>query len=394
MIPEQLFFLNLLSDHINRRKTTCFSESFDWNKILYYAQIHQVEGIVYYQCKNFLPDEFKICLEDKYGSSLSIYANQEYYIRKIKSKLNAAHIECFVVKGFPVASYYPFPPLRTMGDTDLVVHLEDRQRVHEILLEQGYVNESCSEGKEWVYFIDKYVLELHYGLIYSEAINSKIHEEYFFKYWDYVHNGVLDWNYHFIYLILHLRKHLMNRGVGFRQFLDIAVITRNNIELNWGWIEEQLVKLNLVEFSRTVFALNESWFDVMSPIQIRDLDIPFFDLATEQIFKNGVFGLDNYDNKDNFTVNNVRKSNHSKFSMFVSAVHLVFPDYSSLITDPKYSFIKGKKWLLPFAWIYRIIRGSKKDHLSRNVSTVKSAFVSKETINKREEYLKQWGLIE
>lgn len=394
MTLEQTLFLDLLSDHINKRKTCCASNFVDWERVLYFAQIQQVEGIVFHQCKSFMPEDVKCFLQDKYYSSIDVYAKREYLAKKIMESLREKSIDGFIVKGFPVASYYPLPPLRTMGDTDIVVHSEDRNRVHMLLLEQGYILESNFEDREWIYYKDKFELELHDQLIYNEAINRRSHEVFFVNYWDYVHNGVLDWNYHFIYLILHLRKHLMNYGVGFRQFMDVAVVTKNNVELDWKWIEEQLVNLDLIAFSKIVFALNERWFNVKSPIKIQELDESFYEIATEQIFNNGVYGFDNEENKDNLAVNNARKGKSAKASMINSAARKIFPSYSEMVSVPKYSFIKGKKWLLPIAWIYRFFNSSDRKRFSDKMSDVKSSFVSKETLEKREEYLKQWGLDE
>ena len=389
---EQSFFLKLLSDHLNRRLTNISSENIDWRLILHYAQIQQVEGIIFSQCKSFLPNDVRIQFQEKYSASLFYYANREYYVKAIIKSLKANQINFFIIKGFPVASLYPIPALRTMSDTDLVVQTKDRRRVNDILLSQGYINTSHRKNREWIYYKDKYELELHDRLIYNEAINSVIHEDFFGNAWDYVHNAVLDWNYHFLFLILHLRKHLMNCGVGFRQFLDIAVVTNNCRDLDWDWIEEKLVKLNLIDFSKIVFALNESWFDIKSPIHISTLDSTFYERVTEQVFNNGVFGFENEENKANVVINNARKSKNAKKYMFTTAFHTLFPSYSKMITVPEYSFLRGKGWLLPFVWIYRIIRGVKHSNFSRNVIIVKSSFVSNETLEQREEYLRQWGL--
>ena len=394
MTLEYSFFVNLLSDHVNKRKTSCPSETIDWVQVLYFAQIQQVEGIVFHQCKAFLPEDIKNSLQDKYYSSIVVYAKREYLAKELLKSLREKSINAFIVKGFPVASYYPLPPLRTMGDTDIVVHSEDRNRVHVLLLEQGYISESNFEDREWIYYKDKFELELHDQLIYSEAINRRSHEALLMKFWDFVHNGELDWNYHFIYLILHLRKHLMNCGVGFRQFMDVAVVAKNKVELDWKWIEDQLVNLDLIAFSKIVFALNERWFDVKTPIQTQTLDEPFFEIATKQVFNNGVYGFDNEENEYNLAVNNARKGKSAKASMFASAARKFFPRYSEMVSVPKYSFIKGKRWLLPFAWIYRFCNNSDRKSLSDKMSVVKSSFVSKETIEKREEYLKLWGLDE
>ena len=392
MTLEQEFFLKILSEHITRRSSSQPAESVDWNLVNYFACIQQVEGIVFSQCKGFLPKDIYSQLQDKYCASMQCYANQEYYLKILKGELKTLNIECFIIKGLTVASFYPLPALRTMSDIDIVVHPEDRSIVHRILLDLGYDNISRKKNREWVYYKGKYELELHDRLIYSSPTNRLVYDEYLKSFWDYVHNGMLDWNYHFIYLILHLRKHLMTSGVGFRMFMDIAVVAKNYSCLNWNWIEEQLVKLELLQFAKKVFALIEMWFGVQSPIKVDDLSLDFYNMVSEQIFNNGVFGFNNPDNRINLVVNSARKSKHAKFFMLKSAIRSIFPSYSSMVSVPMYRFIKNKKWLLPIAWIYRIIKGSSGSDFKQNISTVKSSFVSDKTIKKREEYLRQWGL--
>ena len=394
MTIEQALFLNLLSDHLNQRKSLNPSTRIDWKVILYYAQIQQVEGIIFQQSKGFLPNELSTLLQNKYYLSIDSYTKREYLVKTLKKSLSAENIDCFIVKGFPVAYYYPLPPLRTMCDTDLVVHSENRHRVHEILLGLGYTNVSHRKNREWIYYKDVFELELHDKLVYNESINRKVHVNFLMSFWDYLRNGELDWSYHFIYLIIHLRKHLMNCGVGFRQFMDVAVVMRNCDFLDWNWIEEQLNKLELIDFSKTVFAFIETWFDIKSPLQSKVLDNGFIELVTEQVFNNGIFGFDNDENKNNTVVNNVRKSKNAKAYIITTALHTVLPSYNKMITIPEYSFLIGKKWLLPWAWFIRIIKGINRSRISENANVVKASFVSSETIEKRELYLKQWGLDE
>ena len=169
---------------------------------------------------------------------------------------------------------------------------------------------------------------------------------------------------------------------------------RNCDFLDWNWIEEQLNKLELIDFSKTVFAFIETWFDIKSPLQSKVLDNGFIELVTEQVFNNGIFGFDNDENKNNTVVNNVRKSKNAKAYIITTALHTVLPSYNKMITIPEYSFLIGKKWLLPWAWFIRIIKGINRSRISENANVVKASFVSSETIEKRELYLKQWGLDE
>lgn len=56
MTAEQTFFIGVLADYLNKRKTQA-QDSLDWSVVLSYAQNHQVEGIIYFQCKYFLPPD-------------------------------------------------------------------------------------------------------------------------------------------------------------------------------------------------------------------------------------------------------------------------------------------------------------------------------------------------
>lgn len=392
MTLEQSYFLSVLADHIHGRSTTTPSETLNWHEFLRLGRIHQLEGILYHQVRGFLPPKYENLLTQKYGATVYYYANRSLMVKLLTDELQAQHIPFFIIKGAAVADNYPVPALRTMGDTDLVIHTEDRQRVHEIFLSQGYANVSHFEDREWIYYKNQMEFELHDNLIYSEVINRKEHEEYLKDFWKYVHDGVLDWNYHLLFLFLHLRKHLMNSGVGFRQFMDVALTTKNNKDLNWVWIEAELDKLGMLSFAKTVFALNHIWFDVEPPIQVKELETAFIEEATELVFRNGVFGFHNAENRENAAVNIARRGKNAQLAMTFSAFRKVFPSYQALCAVDHYRFLKGKPFLLPVAWIYRFFRGISRHRLGDNIHIVKSSFTSAETIKKRSAMLEQWGL--
>ena len=184
-----------------------------------------------------------------------------------------------------------------------------------------------------------------------------------------------------MFLILHLRKHFMNSGVGFRHFFDIAVLTSRGPEFNWNWIKDELEKLNLWAFTERVFALNEYWFDVKPPVAINPPPLSFFTSATELIRKNGIFGFDNEENASLAAVNATRGEQNKRIGMIKSAMRGLFPPYKNLITVSHYAYLKNKLWLLPFVWIHRALR-----------SIAASSFADKQTIQKREAVYKEWGL--
>ena len=392
MTLEQSFFLSILADHINGRSSAALRETLNWDELLRLGRIHQLEGVLYHQVRGFLPPKYENLFMQRYGATVYYYANRSLMAKHLTDELRAQNIPFFIIKGAAVADYYPVPALRTMGDTDLVIHTEDRQRVHEIFLSQGYSNESRIEDREWIYYKNQMEFELHDNLIYSEVINRKEHEEYLKDFWKYVQDGVLDWNFHLLFLLFHLRKHLMNSGVGFRQFMDVALTAKKNKDLNWAWIEEELDKLGMLNFAKTVFALNRIWFDVEPPFQVKELQASFIEEATELVFRNGVFGFHNAENRENAAVNIARRGKNAQIAMAFSALRKIFPSYHALCVVEHYRFLKGKPWLLPIAWIYRAFRGISRHQLKKHIPFVKSSFTSTETIKKRSAMLERWGL--
>lgn len=114
-----------------------------------------------------------------------------------------------------------------MGDTDIVV--DDLGKAHNFLLDIGFKNVSKNKGKEYQYSKQNIEFELHDRLVYEGVTNRDSITEFLNDYSDYAANGKLDDSFHFIFVLNHLRKHFMNSGVGFGRFIDITILTKNNL---------------------------------------------------------------------------------------------------------------------------------------------------------------------
>lgn len=398
MTREQEFFLQVLSDHLNGRATNP-PDGLDWPQIAKYAKSHEVEGIVYHQCKDYLSKHDDLAsvndrLSKATAAAVFYYANRTAMMEQLKTALNAENIPYFIVKGAEVAQFYPVPAYRTMGDTDLVVHTEDRERVHEIMLAQGYENVSKFPDREWQYYQNKMEFELHDHLVYSEVVNVDKHTAYFNNFWKYVGDGELDWGFHFMFLLLHLRKHFMNSGVGFRQFMDLAVVADAKRDaVDWTWVENELNRLDLLRFAESCFGFCKRWFGTQASLPVAEPEDGFFEAATEKIFIDGIFGFENEENRSNTAINTARKSSHPKLlTMLGTAIGKVLPGYQTLIKSEHYAFLVGKPLLLPAAWIYRIFRGIFRGKTGVGVRLVGESFASKEAYDKRDNMLNKWGL--
>lgn len=388
MTETQRFFIRILADHLNQRPTIA-QEQIDWQELLTLSENHAVNGIVFVQCKSFIPDPFKSTLEHKYVAEYSSYQNRVHLYISISAAFSAEDIPFFAVKGLGVATCYPNPALRTMGDCDIVIQTQDKQRAHDVLLSLGFKNYSTGEH-EWVYFKNGLEFELHHNLLYDEIGNSKEAKSFCDKAAEYCNliegsKYRLDWSYHYIFLLLHLHKHLIHSGIGFRQFMDLYVVEKS-VDLNRAWIDDQLSKLSLLSFKNKCMELIRYWFD---EIEETEQNI----LLTEKILGNGVFGFDDPTNKDNRKADvMIITSLPLPITRIKTFLGSVFPSYSNMRGVPYYSFLNGRPYLLPAFWIYRLYRAVKYGMIDNGKRMIDESLVSKEDIENRKKELQKWGL--
>ena len=371
MTKEQVLLIQVLSDFIQNRETPV-PEGVDWDCLIALSGRQQVEGIVYLQCKENIPAEYRFEMMKAQMLALHFYENRVHFLELFRQKAAEEKIDFFVVKGTAAAAFYPVPAQRTMGDTDIVVHTEDRDKIDTIMKELGCENHSNFEDREWIYFKDKMLFEVHDHLLYSETVTEEKHARFFNDFWKYYQDGALDWSFHFLFLLVHLLK--------------------NNPNLDWNFITESLKKLQLLDFAKVCFAFIERWFGIKAPIETAEIEEDFYEASTEKIFADGVFGFDNDSNLKNDAVNRARNSKNGFFSMILAFLRRLFPSYSSMILSGNYPFLKGKAFLLPFAWIYRFYRGIRYHYVDDGKKLAKNSFVSSKQLEERVDMLEKWGL--
>ena len=389
MTREQSAFIQILSDHLNGSRTEEM-HGLDWNVLLEYARSHQVTGIVYAQAKAFIPPEVLGSFRNETFATCLLQASREEAMAEIGRMLAGAGIPYFVVKGPLVAELYPVPELRAMSDVDLVVHPEDREACHRLLEQAGYRCATRQSDREWQYYRNSLEIELHDRLVYKEAVNDKGQEEYFNACWEHVTDGRPDWNFHLLFLVFHLRKHLMNSGVGFRQFMDLAVAAEK-AAIDWNRFRKDLAVTGMLDFAQNCFGFLDRWFGIRTELS-KAIDDGFYDSATQKIFADGIFGFDNEENSGSEVINRIRKKRFPKLGMIRMAMCQVFPSRSKLENVPPYTYLQKSRLLLPVAWVHRMIRGNIKKKEKDLMVSIRQSFTTSESIDKRKEMLQKWGL--
>lgn len=385
---EKRFFLSVLADHLNRRKTPAPEGSLDWNAVLTLAEQHEVRGMVYHQCQAFLPELYRARFSQLYAAELYYYQNRLALFRDISSALTAANIPFFTVKGLDAAALYPLPALRTMGDCDIVVRPEDKERAHAVFLSLDFENE-IKLDHEWTYFRQGLEFELHDHLLYDELGNTDSSRVFCERAWEHVKKEqdafVLDWSFHYIFLLLHLHKHLIHSGVGFRQFMDLYVVAQTK-SLNWSWMNSELEAMGLLDFSNRCSELTAAWFGGREMTE-RDRH------CLDWVFGNGIFGFHDESNRENRRVDVMIKANRPLLISRLRQLRLsVFPTYENMRYVEYYSALDGRPWLLPAFWIYRWYRAVKYKMYDNGKRMVNDAMVSEKEIVERKKELSFWGL--
>ena len=398
MTREQVIFLYILKDHIRGEKTRV-SEDADWSIISRYAKEQDLQGVVYYQCKNFLKsnshleDVYRI-FEKAFLSTLYIYETYTQAYNEIKTAFHESNILFFAVKGLEVALTYPVPALRTMGDIDIVLSSENREKSIAIMERLGY---SLQKGAyEWHYRKQNVNVEAHDCLNYYEYQDYRT--PFFKSCWEYCENmedgtTVLTHSYHFVFLIEHLRRHFNTHGVGFRQFIDIVKYVETYRDLDWNWIEDTLRKLDILVFAKNIFYVCEQWWGITPPEKMRDTlhDESFLEESTELIFRNGVFGFNNDEHWGNALSGSLSHIEALPiFKPIIRSFREVCKPYQVMCRYPYCSFLAGKKYLLPIAWVRRffyLIKNERKE----TIKAMKS-MTDKKKLSKHIDIRKQWGL--
>ena len=83
MTAEQTFFIRVLADHLQKRETAAPQTALDWQTLAALARTHQVDSILYYQCKSFMPEQQKAFCTAGYSGAVFFYQNRIRALREI-----------------------------------------------------------------------------------------------------------------------------------------------------------------------------------------------------------------------------------------------------------------------------------------------------------------------
>lgn len=345
----------------------------DWEKLLELAQIHNVTGILGYMTMKYpiCPDaSMKEQLRRNCLANMSLYAQRGAMAEALFSLLSDNGIDHCLMKGILLRELYPVAELRTFTDVDFLIRKEDRQRCHQLMLTSGFIPKNDWEPV-YSYTRGPEFYEIHTQIMEIDLSDKADYRGFFDQAWEHTvqiskHSYQLSREFHLLYLLTHIAKHVQGSGAGIRLYLDIgAFLLKHGANVDWGWVSHELDSLALKRFAATVFSAVESWFGVSCPMGFERTEAQVLDRFMEFTMEAGVFGKYHRD----LALSTLKKEEGSRFSVLM---HRLFPKAEDV--QARYTYLQGRHWLLPVAWVHRfLITGGKFSSHAKQAKTILTA---------------------
>lgn len=288
--------------------------------------------------QTFLPFLYKVTAEEKFKTFYflsALYSEEiDNLTSLVKNLFDANNIDHIFLKGTVIRKYYNDPYLRMLGDVDVYINEHDLKKATKILKNNGFkFLERCSHHLSFSY--KNIEFELHFHLI--EVTNPFY--EYFSKPFSHSqrqdHNTyALDIEYHFVFIIVHYMKHLLDGGAGLRPLCDIYVLI-NKFNLDLVKIKNIFNQYKYTNFFNTILNMLDYVFSYHKYEYIKNEKT---EELIEYTLKSGIHGF----GKDNNKVKNkqIAQSNSKIKYLFklwfipVKSLFAFYPWTKSIILIP------------------------------------------------------------
>lgn len=322
-------------------------EGFSMEEVLRSMKSHHIEALIYEGatlCGVEATDPAMRTLFPKYCKSLQVSVRQMREVARLFRIFEENGIDYMPLKGCKLKTLYPKPELRAMGDADVLIRMEQYEKIRPLMQELGFAEKSESDH-ELVWQSESLYLELHKCLIpsYNEDFYT-----YFAEGWQLAkpENGTryaMTVEDEWIFLFTHFAKHYRDGGIGCRYLADLWLYRKAHPDMDTSFVEEQLQKLQLLNFYRNVLHVIDVWFKDAQPDEKTDF-------ITDFVFSGGSWGS----SESKIVSRVVRDSRHIPIKFSARLIYwwnLAFPE--EYVLREKYAVLKKHPWMLPLVWFWR-----------------------------------------
>ena len=338
-------YLHLFSLYLNDKEESSFNV--DQERIAFFYKLssyHSLKAFLFQTLKTTkveIKKEHLDRVEKDYLFNVRKCLAFEEERKALYQYLNAQGIAYLPLKGIIIKGYYPNEYAREFADNDILFASGDDKKIREFFIKRGYASEFFRKSNHDVYLKKPFFnFEMHRALFGETGDNQKF-IKYFDHYLDKTHLKEGEEHYlskedFYIYFTAHSYKHFHNSGCGIRTLIDYYLYLKKE-QLDFVYINEELAKLDLVDFSNQISSLSLKVFDEQ-PLNKAEEEMLLF------IASSGTYGT-----LENSVDKGVKEKGKFKYFMY-----RVFPPYRLYKT--MYPWAYKCPILIPLAWIMRSFR--------------------------------------
>lgn len=385
----------------------------EWMRLFWLAETHHILPMIYdavYNCPaaKQMDASFFIPFKKKTVQQVMIQTMKTGEFLQLYQYLRKAEIKPVMVKGIICRELYPNPDYRSSGDEDMLIRPEDFELCHSKMLEYGMIVADPEQDMQKVYEVpygkpgSPIYIELHKYLFPpdSEAYGEfnqffeNVHEQAIEIPVQGIEIATMEHTSHFFYLICHAFKHFLHSGFGIRQVCDIVLYANQyGSEIDWGRVLEECEAIHAEKFVAALLQIGEKYLTFSPEIaccspEWRNISVDETALL-EDLLSSGVYGGSNMSRKhsSNITLNAVQAQKKGKKAS-KSILKTVFPSVKDM--EVRYPYLKKLPFLLPAAWVSRILKYRKETSWGIENSAAGAIKIG----NQRIELMKQYGIID
>ena len=341
-------YLHLIALYLNKKEAPDFK--IDENNINFFFNLskkHSLTALFYKAVKDTkvdIKEEYLRKLEEYYYANVRKHVLFDKEREELFKYFYLNQIIYLPLKGIVLKDYYFDPYTREFADNDIYFRGDDKL-VSKFFLDRDYKVESFRKSNHDVYMKKPCLnFEMHRAL-FGESVEKKF-VDYFDKpkikglITNEVCGGYLDANDFYVYFTAHSFKHFSHSGCGLRTLLDYYIYLKRNADnssLDFKYINKELKKLDLLDFSNSISSLAIKVFDEQELNEEEKETLLF-------LASSGTYGT-----LEQSVSKGIKKK--GKFRYFMSRIFPPYSFYKTYYPWAYYSFI-----LIPVAWLVRFFR--------------------------------------
>ncbi len=289
-------------------------------------------------------------------------------------KLCEAELKPLIVKGLICRNLYTRPDYRVSGDEDILISKKDFQICDAILRREGFRRgETEVDDPEKLPYELPYInpqngvyIELHFALFPEESgvyghLNGEFENVSERSVCEKV-QGRNVWTLcptdHLFYLICHSFKHFLHSGFGLRQVCDMVMMAEKyGRQIDWQEIKDKLVRLNMNTYWNALLNMSEahlgmSFERAAYPERLRDIEVDYEPIL-QDLMKSGIYGDSTMERRHSSNMTLAAAQSGRKDT--AASIRLsLFPGVDYM--KKQFAWLDQHAWLLPAAYILRIVR--------------------------------------